>query len=402
MTVRASNPVLSVGDVAADVVVVGDGPAGSALAAALHDRGVDVALVGPGDSWPATYTTWAGDVEGLSLLDGAALWAHRFDQIAVSFGRTRVLDRAYGVVDNAGLQAHLWRNVRRVVGVVDRVEDVGARLVVDATGWPSKLVVPTSQPDPAGWQTAFGVVLSEPPQGVLGTPTMMDFSDPGLAIAGRETVPTFAYSLPVANGWLVEETVLSASPMVEPDALRAVLASRLGLTLDELAESAVATESVRIPMGAPLADAADTRCVAVGAAGGMIHPATGYSIGAALRSAQRVAETIASALEDSDAGDPIDSAAVSAAIWESSMRRTRHLHEYGHGVLRRLDRTGVQEFFDAFFDLDVEDWAPYMRIETPPARLSRMMLQMFVKAPWRLRAQLVRGDLRRLVRLLRP
>ncbi len=403
MTHRTStDPERLISGTAADVVVIGDGPAGSALAAALHELVVDVVLVGPGEPWPATYTTWADDVEGLSILDGAALWKHRFDHITVRTERTRIIDRPYGVVDNAGLQAHLWRDVRRVVGTVRRLEDVHARLVVDATGWPSKLDDHAAQAEPAGWQTAFGVVLREPPEGLLATPTMMDFSQPGISISGRERVPSFAYSLPVANGWLVEETVLSASPMVEPDALRAVLAARLGFTESELADAAVATELVRIPMGAPIPDIGDSNTVRFGASGGMIHPATGYSIGAALRSASGVAESIASALDHAGAQDPIQAGLISQRIWDVSARRTRHLHEYGHGVLRKLDRTAVQEFFDAFFDLDPETWAHYMRIDTSPARLARVMLKMFATAPWRLRAQLVRGDLRRFVRVLRP
>ena len=80
-------------NVVADVVVIGDGPAGSALAASLCHLGVDVALVGPGAPWEATYTTWADDLDGLPLLDGMEVWAHRFDQIAVRFDRTRVIDR---------------------------------------------------------------------------------------------------------------------------------------------------------------------------------------------------------------------------------------------------------------------------------------------------------------------
>ncbi len=43
----------------ADVVVVGDGPAGSALATALAAAGTSVVLVGRDDPWNATYGTYA-------------------------------------------------------------------------------------------------------------------------------------------------------------------------------------------------------------------------------------------------------------------------------------------------------------------------------------------------------
>lgn len=390
----------SKGEVAADVVVVGDGPAGSALAASLVRRGVDVVLVGPGDPWPATYTTWVDDIDDLAVLEGATVWAHRFDRIAVRFDRPRLIERAYGVIDNGALRAHLRRDVGHVAGRIGRPADVTARLVVDATGWPSKLER-SSSTEPgggaAGWQTAFGVVLPEPPSGSLGEPTMMDYSDPGVSIAGRESVPTFAYSLPVASGWLVEETVLTASPAVDPDLLRPLLAARLDMTVDDLLASAVATETVRIPMGTPPTSMGADGVLRFGAAAGMIHPATGYSIGSALRAADRVAAAIATQLER---GAIVDS--IGSTVWTPSARRTRHLHDFGHDVLLGLDRNGVQRFFDTFFDLPVDAWSPYMRIDTPPARLAAVMTKMFARAPWALRAKLVSGDLRRFVRMLRP
>ena len=390
-------------DVAADVVVVGDGPAGSALAASLHRVGVDVTLVGPGRPWGVTYTTWADDLDDLEFLEGAQLWAHRFDRITVRFARSRVIDRPYGVIDNDSLRSHLWRDIRRAVGVIAEPSDVTARLVVDATGWPSKLTESVERTsDAAGWQTAFGVVLSEPPTGSLAEPTMMDFSDPGQAILGRESVPTFAYSLPVAGGWLVEETVLTASPPVDPDALQPVLAARLGMTVDDLLDAAITTESVRIPMGAPAPPLGDRGPVGFGATAGMIHPATGYSIGSALRSAQHVAAVIAAELDRNPGADAIDADPIRRAVWSAEARRTRHLHDYGHDVLLRLDRQGVQRFFDTFFDLPVETWSRYLRIDTPPAQLAGVMAKMFATSPWRLRAQLVTGDPRRFIRLLRP
>lgn len=390
-------------DVAADVVVIGDGPAGSTLAAALHRLDVDVALVGPGAPWTATYTTWADDLEGLGLLEGVDVWAHHFDQIAVRFGRARVIDRPYGVLDNGTVRSHLWRDVRHVIGTVADPEDLTTRLVVDATGWPSKLTGSTGSPvQPSGWQTAFGAVFAEPPAGLLGTPTMMDFSDPRAVIAGRESIPTFAYSLPVTDGWLVEETVLTASPSVDPDALQSVLASRLGLSVDAMLSAALATERVSIPMGAPPPRRDESGPIRFGAAAGMIHPATGYSIGSALGHAERVATAIASELERGSGSGAVDPGPVRAAVWSPAARRTRQLHDYGHDVLLRLDREGVQRFFDTFFDLPIETWSPYMRIDTPPTRLAGVMTKMFARAPMRLRSRLVTGDPRRFVRMLRP
>ncbi|MEP6298036.1 MAG: lycopene cyclase family protein, partial [Ilumatobacter sp.] len=361
-----------------DVAVIGDGPAGSALAAALRRHGIDAVLVGPDEPWTATYTTWADDVDGLDLLAGADVWAHRFGRITVRFGRTHEVERPYGVFDNELLRRHLRSGVRHVTATIDDASVVGARLVVDATGWPSKISGPTgsaSGEEPA-WQTAIGIVLPAPPPGALGVPTMMDFSDPGATIVGRATVPTFAYSLPVAGGWLVEETVLSASPPVDPEALLPVLAARLDTSVGELIDAAVSIERVRIPMGAQPPGRSESGPVRYGASAGMIHPATGYSIASALSGADRVATAIADQIARTDPTEPIDPAPIRRAVWPDPLRRSRHLHDYGHDVLTGLDRNGIQRFFDAFFDLPVDTWSPYMRIDTQPRRLAAVMVRM--------------------------
>ena len=46
-----------------DVVVVGDGPAGSALAQGCARRGIETALIGAGQPWTATYGCWVDDLE---------------------------------------------------------------------------------------------------------------------------------------------------------------------------------------------------------------------------------------------------------------------------------------------------------------------------------------------------
>ena len=391
--------------VSADVAVIGDGPAGSALASALNRLGVDVVLIGPDEPWSATYTTWADDVEGLELLNGMDPWAHRFDGIAAHFGGPRHIERAYGVFDNEALRAHLRDGVRHVSRIVHDLDDIDA-LVVDATGWPSKLPGAVDRRrQVTSWQTAFGAVFAEPPTGPLSEPTMMDFSEPGRPIADREFVPTFAYSLPVPDGWLVEETVLSATPAVDPDALLAVLAARLDMTTSELLNASLRTEIVRIPMGVSPPSIDDRGPIRFGAAAGMIHPATGYSVGSALRSAGAVAQEIRKELERSaalGAAGAFDTESITSAVWSPAARRTRQLHDYGHDVLLKLDRAGVQRFFDTFFDLPVETWSPYMRIDTPPTRLAAVMAKMFTKAPMRLRGRLLTGNPRRFLRLLRP
>ena len=397
-----------------DVAVVGDGPAGSALARALHDRGVDVVLIGSDQPWRATYTTWIDDLDGVRVgsvtLDDPDLddgiWLHRFDSVRATFDSSITIERGYGVIDNDHLRRVLRTGVTHRVATLADVTEADARVVVDSTGWPSGL--DTSDRDaleqdraPAAWQTAFGVVLSEPPAGPLGAPTVMDFS--AAPIAGdallAESVTTFVYSFPVVDGWLVEETVL-AGPLIDADLLAQRLAARLGRSVDDLLRDALRVERVRIPMGAPISAAGDQRGLRFGAAAGMIHTATGYSVASSLRSADRVAVAVASAFDVGS--DDAQWTSIANAVWPTELRRTRRLHDYGLSVLLEMDSAEIRNFFQTFFELPETKWGSYLRIDTPPQQLAGVMTSMFRRAGWPLRRRLLRGNLRSLLGVLSP
>ena len=125
---------------------------------------------------------------------------------------------------------------------------------------------------------------------------------------------------------------------------------------------------------------------AFGAAAGYAHPATGFSVAASLRAAPRVAAALASAC--AAAGEP-DARPVGRAVWPPALRRTRRLHDYGLEVLLRLDQDELATFFDAFFDLPVDVWAPYLRIDAPPAAVSRTMAEVLRRLPPGMRRRLV-------------
>jgi lycopene beta-cyclase len=389
--------------VSADVVVIGDGVAGTALAWSLQRRGVDVVLVGPDREWSATYTTWADDIDEVAELTELDIWLYRFDRIAVDVGGRRVLERPYGIIDNDRLRAGMRAEVRHVRATIESLDDVEGRVVVDATGWPSKLAEHGSSDEAhakkGSWQTALGVVLPAAPHGRLREPTMMDWSQPVGVVDDPVDVPTFAYSLPVRDGWLVEETVL-AGPLIDPVDLERRLATRLDMSIEHMRDLALRTESVHIPMGAPMPARRNlnSRCVIrYGAAAGMIHPATGYSVGTSLTCAARVADEVAAQL----AHDAPDTQSLTSAVWPTSLRRTRWLHEYGLDVVLKMDAPALAGFFGAFFELDRSVWPAYLRIDTSPSRLASVMLSMFRRAPWSLRRRLLRGDPRRFLRLIR-
>ncbi len=216
---------------------------------------------------------------------------------------------------------------------------------------------------------------------------------------GPSGVTTFCYTLPVHDGWLVEETVLAARPAVEPIALLARLAARLGRHPDDVLADSVRTEYVRIPLGGSR-PGLDEPVVAFGAAAGYVHAATGFSVASSLRAAPRVASSIVTALQSS--ASVADPSVVADAVWPVAFRRSRVLHDYGLELLLRLDDDDVRDFFGAFFALTVEQWRGYMRIDTPPSEVAAVMTKLFRMSSWSMRRRLSAGNPAMFARLLRP
>lgn len=390
-----------------DVVVVGDGPAGSALAAALTDADVDVLLIGEDLPWDATYGTWVDEVPTTLTVDGSAdVFATR-TAVDVVGARRHELTREYAVFDNERLRAASRRAPHRIGRVVsvDQTKDgarvvtdgrevVLARLVVDATGALSGLVATRRGGRQGGrrehgatsWQTAYGLVLDEPPAAVEGDRALlMDWRSPGIAF---EDEPTFLYSVPLGDRrWLVEETSLARREPMSASHLRLRLAARLG---GDMTDRALGVEHVAIPMRSGIPDRHHF-VVGFGASARYLHPATGYSVTASLRAAPRVAEEIAAALRD---GEPADELARRAwnAVWPAPARRSRALHDRGLNALLRMRTDDIRVFFDAFFDLPVADWSEYLRIDGGPLAVSRSMANVFSSVPWSLRRRLAMGS----------
>ena len=76
-------------------------------------------------------------------------------------------------------------------------------------------------------------------------------------------------------------------------------------------------------------------------------------------------------------------------MWPPSLRRTRRLHGYGLEVLLGLSASELATFFDAFFDLPTDQWAAYLRIDSPPSAVVRAMSAVVRRLPWSLRRRLV-------------
>ncbi len=420
-----TTPSTSADGAVTDVVVIGDGPAGSALASACRRLGVDVLLLGDDAAWTATYSTWLDDLDvspGEALVDPLAVTAMVSPTVWAYGARRHELQRTYATLDNERLRAALRDGVEHRVGRVQRVatapgggrdvhrvhldsgDVVRARLVVDASGWPAKFATGISGAQVPAWQTALGVVLPEPPAGELGRPTFMDFravvaADGARSSVGPHGVTTFCYSLPMPDGWLVEETVLAGRPAIEPIALLPRLAARLGRHPDALLAEAVRTEYVRIPLGGAR-PSRDQPVVAFGAAAGYVHAATGFSVAASIRAAPRVARAILTVVGSSNGA--CDPGPVADAVWPTASRRTRVLHDHGLEVLLDFDDDDVRWFFDAFFDLPVEQWAAYMRIDSAPTTIIAVMTSLFRSSSWPVRRRLMGRNPLALARLVRP
>jgi lycopene beta-cyclase len=389
----------------ADVVVVGDGPAGLALAAECHRLGMDVVAVGAAARWEATYATWVDDVP-----DHASSLASRSPIDVVGHERRR-LEREYGVFDNEVLRASLdvaAHVVAEVVGVqhtdVDSTvvtaagERVRTRLVVDARGSrPALVESPTSgartRRTPPVVQSAYGLVLPERPAALDGdAAVLMDWRRSAAAVGADVGAagdgPTFLYAVPLASGrWLVEETSLARRAPLPADELRRRLAARLGADLTDAAER---IEHVLIPMASGVPRRGQ-RVVGFGAAAGYVHPATGYSVAASLRAGPRVASAIAESLGRTE--DP-RRLALDAwnAVWPADARRARALHSYGAGSVLRMSPDEIALFFDAFFSLPPQEWAEYLRVDTNAAAVSRVMRDVFSRLPWSVRRRLALGS----------
>ena len=133
-----------------------------------------------------------------------------------------------------------------------------------------------------------------------------------------------------------------------------------------------------------------------------MHPATGFSVAASLRAAPRVAAAIADAVADAGAAGPVETGSIAEAVWPARMRRTRVLHDYGLEMMLRLEPAEVREFFGAFFSLEPELWPAYLRLDSSPGEVSRVMAELFRSVSWPMRRRLMSANPMMFAKLLRP
>ena len=413
-----------------EVLVLGAGPAALCISAALAERGVAVAGLAPDDPaepWANTYGIWGPEVDALGL---GHLLGHRWRDTRSDFSDASTAAPVqhgidYGLFDKTALQQHWWQpcqqagiqwhrgraaaiehNPQGSVVITEAGVRLAARLVIDASGHHSPLV---QRPDegPVAGQAAYGIVgrFSAPPV-EPGQFVLMDYRCEHLSEAERRCgPPTFLYAMDFGEGvFFAEETSLALAPAVPYSVLKDRLLRRLalrGITVEEVQHE----EFCLFPMNMPLPDL-QQRLVAFGGAASMVHPASGYMVGALLRRGPALADAIAAALGSSDpaSGEQLSRAAWQA-LWPLELQRKHALYRFGLEKLMRYPEQQLRAFFRTFFSLPQQQWYGFLTNTLSLPELIAAMVRLFVVAPWSVRWGLMQQqgrELALLTRLIKP
>ncbi|UXA18076.1 lycopene cyclase family protein [Mycobacterium sp. SMC-4] len=383
-----------------DVLVVGAGPAGMAVAAACTRQGLTTGVLDPGPDrpWTATYGMWTQELP--ADLPGSVVAARAAGR-AIARTEHR-LGWEYAVLDVPALQEHLieqatdvrWHRGRAVgspePGVVALADgsQLSASVIVDAGGRWRPLDHPRSADRPAE-QTAFGVVLDEQTAAPLIAADEALFMD-WRAAHGETGWPTFVYVVPLGGGQvLVEETSLARRPGLPLSTLRRRLHARLaghGIVVPKAARAERVSFRVDHPRHC---------CPGVlgfGAAAPLIHPATGFSVATSLQLAPRVAEAFAAHLP----GRPDRAlAAAQDVVWPRAAKVVHHIRRIGLEALLRMPPDTVPGFFEQFFRLPEKHRWTYLTARDDVAGTLAAMGGLFRESDNRLRWHLVTPAVRR-------
>ncbi|MEO0869708.1 MAG: lycopene beta cyclase [Cyanobacteria bacterium J06642_11] len=382
-----------------DVLIIGAGPAALIIAAALANHGLllkGLAPTAPDTPWQNTYGVWCDELESMGLSD---LLGHRWQNTVSYFGQSADTAptrhrRDYGLFDKHKLQHHLldplqtmtWHQGKAVsvthtehhsCVTTDDGTQLTAKLVIDTTGHQAALVQRPATTGPAvSYQVAYGVVgkFSKPPV-EPGQFSLMDYRAEHLSAQQRREPPTFLYAMDLGEDvYFVEETSLALAPAMAYDTLKQRLEQRLqadGVTITEVHE----TEYCLFPMNQPLPDL-NQRVLGFGGAASMVHPATGYMVGAMLRRAPDVAAAIATAIGKGEMGGAIAHAGWHT-LWTTERLRKHHIYRFGLETLMRFNHPELCQFFDSFFKLPQAKWSGFLADTLSPFELVMAMVTMF-------------------------
>lgn len=378
------------------LLIRGAGPAGVILALRAVARGWQVRLIDPRmrvsggvhvhgvqgaelersrlPDWPATYGLLAPEIP-----QWADAWCSPEHPLRVVTGSGAhvtgtVLPYGYRMLDKAALRATVDAQVESGSIHLAREEHTGAHwapdVVVNCTGAPGAQSKVPSSNHKVIYQVAVGLVIPYDEVRLPVQPVFMDWTDAvpteqatkAHHLHRTETavpdVPSFLYVQPVEDGWLFEETIL-ATDRVSPhdggglgrmlDVLESRLDARLkchGLDGDR---DQMDREIVCFPMGTRrhLWWWPDSQGEwFFGAAGGLVNPATGYSLGAMCSVAEEFLDALA------HGSFPLKRRLYANGAWL--------LRRLGGWLIARADQESLSSFFDSFFRLPHDTQLGYL------------------------------------------
>lgn len=391
-----------------DVLVIGSGPAGLVIAAALCNHNLQVyglTPTRPSDPWPTTYGIWLDELEELGLPN---LLEHQWQDCVAYFGqKERPLHREYGLFDKNKLQQHFLKQCASMTwhqGLAEKIEHTensstvttqsgeqfSAKLIIDATGHKPAFIQRPAKENVA-YQAAYGMVVqcSKPPIQPSRC-VLMDYRDGHLTAEDRSKPPTFLYAMDLGNDiYFLEETSLAHYPAISFETLKDRLYRRLSANQIEVLKIHH-EEHCLFPMNLPLPDF-DQRVVGFGGSASMVHPATGYMVGAVLRRAPIMAEAISTALTSSQTTPSQLSQLGWRALWPSSCVRKHLIYNFGLEVLMKSDNPQLCRLLNTFFQLPTSQWGGFLTDGHSTPALITAMVNMFGKAPNSLRGDLLRA-----------
>jgi lycopene cyclase-like protein len=393
-----------------DTLVIGGGPAGLIMAAALCDQGLTVQGVSPVmptvAAWPNTYGIWCDELMPLGLED---LTGHQWQDSVAYFGsQASSLNRQYGLLDkekllsylldrgssvdwHQGSAGHIEHNETGSSVTTQGGEVLKARVIIDASGHQPVFIQRPAKTNVA-YQAAYGMVatFSAPPI-QPGRFVLMDYRDDHLSPIERLAPPTFLYAMDFGeNVFFLEETSLAYAPAVPYTVLKQRLYQRLafrGIEVKEIHH----VEHCLFPMNLPLPDLTQP-VIGFGGAASMVHPATGYMVGALLRRAPLLAVAIATALGNATNPSPETIARAGwQALWPQERVRKHYIYSFGLETLMRFDQPHLCRFFNTFFQLPQPQWSGFLADTLSTPALIMAMINLFGQAPNAVRGGLIRS-----------
>lgn len=413
-------PQISLGDDLLDLIVIGCGPAGLALAAESAKLGLKVGLVGPDLPFTNNYGVWEEEFKALGL-EGCIEQVWRDTVVYIDDDNPIFIGRPYGRVSRHLLHEELVKRcfesgVSYLSAKVERIMEghdghslvacerditIPCRLATVASGAASGKLLQYEVGGPRVCvQTAFGVeveVESSPyDPNIMVFMDYRDYSKQNFD-SPEAKYPTFLYAMPMSPTRIFfEETCLASIDAMPFDLLKKKLMARLqtmGVRIIKTYEE----EWSYIPVGGSLPNT-EQRNLAFGAAASMVHPATGYSVVRSLSEAPKYASAIANIIKRGSSKSAIllqrnvQNISMQAwnTLWPQERKRQRAFFLFGLALIVQLDIEGTRTFFRTFFQLPKWMWEGFLGSNLSSADLILFAFHMFFIAPNDLRMCLIR------------